>query len=41
MLRLNRIKPQGRASLKKARSLAEIVNPASPVMNARAGIRAD
>jgi len=36
------IKPQGEASRRKARSLAETVNPARPVMKARdAGIGAD
>jgi len=35
------ISPHGEASRKNARSLAEIVNPAKPVMNAREGIGAD
>ncbi len=36
MLRLNRIRPHGRASRRKARSSAVRVGPDSPVMNARA-----
>jgi hypothetical protein len=41
MLRLNRIKPQGRASRKNARSDAVSLRPESPVMKARAAIGAD
>jgi hypothetical protein len=35
------IRPQGWASLRNARSFAEIVSPLNPVMNARAAIGAD
>jgi hypothetical protein len=35
------MRPQGRASRMNARSLAVIVSPLNPVMNARAAIGAD
>ena len=38
---LKMIRPQGWASRRNARSLAEIVSPLNPVMNARAAIGAD
>ena len=41
MFRLKMIRPQGGASRRNARSLADIVKPANPVMNARAAIGAD
>ena len=41
MFLLKRIAPHGEVSRRNARSLAEIVNPAKPVMNDREDIGAD